>query len=138
MLQALFTIINFSNLQLQAATQAGATSTVHNYKFFYSTIELQAAAQAGATGTVHRDTIRSYFGPSILVQAHVQVRSSVARPARSSNHQQHSWNSMTGRNSASVDGNYTYDGKEDSARSSILAEVDSGRDTTSTFNIHHL
>jgi hypothetical protein len=58
------------------------------------------------------------------------------KPARSSDHQQHSWNNMAGGNSASVDGNYTYNGKEDSARSSILAEVDSGRDTTSAFNIH--
>lgn len=38
--------------------------------------------------------------------------------------------------SASVHGNFTYNGKEDSARSSILNEVDSRRDSASTFNIH--
>ena len=43
---------------------------------------------------------------------------------------------MAGGNSASVDENYTYNGKEDSARSSILTGIDSGKDTTSAFNIH--
>ncbi|KAG0610090.1 hypothetical protein M758_7G038200 [Ceratodon purpureus] len=60
------------------------------------------------------------------------------RPARSSDHQQYNnWNSMAGVSaSASVDGNFTYTGKEDSARSSILNEVDSGRDSAPAFNIH--
>lgn len=59
------------------------------------------------------------------------------KPARSSDQQQQNWNRVpVGGSSASVDGNYSYNGKEDSTRSSILTEVDSGRHPASAFNIH--
>ena len=61
------------------------------------------------------------------------------KPARSSDGQQHNscWNNMgPGGSLTTVEGNYTYNGKEDSARSSIINEVDSVRDPVSAFNIH--